>query len=162
MRRHIYILLLASLVLGCRKDCSSRIDNMKIHSVVNSTNSEPSQIKGWYYSEFQNGAINLAMEFDHYGAGELCDYYWENYPEINSIKIYCNKDLYFNKDTLAAGETLNDLFEIQKFEADFHISFLLSEKVSSNINYTDKFYTFSASISTNKNESFTSSCIVKK
>ncbi len=163
MKRQVYILILIILATGCRKDCARRVENMQMFPVVNSSTTEPSQIKGWYYSEFQNDKVNFTLEFDHYGAGELCDYYWENYPNQNSIKIYCNKDLYNNNDTLKAGQVLNKLFEIQKHEpGDFFISFLISEKESSEIHYPDKFYTFSASINTSKNEFFNDSCIIRK
>lgn len=162
MTRYICLLTMMITVYSCKKDCSMTIENMKLLPVVESENGEPSQIQGWYYSEFQDKAIHLSLEFDHYGAGEFCNYYWQNYPEVSSIKIYCNKDIYTNNDIFKAGEELKECFKIQTFENDFYIRFLVSEKTGLNIRLAESFCTFSASIITNKNELLADSCIVKR
>jgi len=163
MESRMYLIIVLIFICSCRKDYARRIDYMKIFPVVNTINAEPAQIKGWYHSEFQNDLINFTLEFSHYGGGEMCEYYWANYPDQNSIKLYCNKELYRNSDTIKAGQLLNDFFIIQKNETDnFYISFLISEKPNSNIIKTKEFYTFSAQITTSQNEIFIDSCIVKK
>jgi hypothetical protein len=135
---------------------------MDLFPVINTPNGESSQTRNWYYSEFQQGQTFFSMEFSISGAGEFCDYFWVNYPEQNSITISCNKDIYLRNDTLKSGSNLIDYFEVQKFEKNFFITFLISERLERRMIFTEQFYTFSASVNTSLNEYFTDSCIIKK
>ena len=145
-------------------DCYRRIGNLQLYSIVNTKTSECSAIEGWYYSEFQEGLLNFSMEFDHYGTGKfLCSLSWDNYPDEQSIKITCNRDVCTSDaDTIKAGLPLNDCFSTTKFEKNFFIEFLISEKKENNYKFNEQYYTFFATIETNKNELFKDSCIVKR
>ena len=163
MKKVILMFIVSTMLYSCWRECPSRVDNMQLYPVINTKTNEHSTIEGWYHSEFQDGLLNFSIEFGHYGAGEFCNYYWANYPDEQSIKIACNRDVYTaNSDTIKAGELLNSCFSITKFEKNFFISFLISEKPMSNYTFNEQYYTFFATIETAKNEIFEDSCIVKR
>jgi len=141
---------------------------MKLYSVINTQTAQHSEIKGWYYSDFQNGLLNFSMEFDHYIRGTTYpkNEFYDNYPDEKSINITCNKDIWAKSaDTIKAGQSLNDCFFITKFEDTkrFYIyGFLLSQKEENLYEFTEQYYTFFATIETDKNELFKDSCIVKR
>ncbi len=164
MKKIILIFIVSTMLYSClREECPRRVDYMELYPVVNTKTTEYSTIDGWYHSEFQNGLLNFSIEFSHYGAGEFCDYYWANYPDEKSFKITCNRDVYTaNTDTIKAGELLNSFFSITKFEKNFFITFLISEKQINDYIFNEQYYTFFATIETEKNEVFKDSCIVKR
>ena len=87
----------------------------------------------------------------------------ENYPDEQSIKISCNKDIFTNNaDTIKAGELLNSCFYITKFEKNLFFNFLISEEAQNNYKFSEQYYTFFVTIETDKNEIFKDSCIVKR
>ena len=172
MKKVIVVIIVLTVLYSCKKeDCYFGIANMKFYSIVNIKTSEHSAIKEWYHSEFQNGLLNFSMEFGHYvtntaGGTGNCNEFWDNYPDEKSIKIFCNKDIWTaNADTIKAGVLLNDCFSITKFEDEkkyYIYGFLISEKEENAYIFTEQYYTFFASIETDKNELYKDSCIVKR
>ena len=147
----------------CWRECPRRIYNMQLYPVVNTKTTKHSTIEGWYHSEFQYELLNFSIEFSHYGGAEFCNYYWDNYPDEQSIKITCNKNVYTaNDETIKAGELLNSCFTITKFEKNFFISFLISENLMSDYTFSEQYYTFFVTIETGKYEVFKDACIVKR
>ena len=169
MKRGVFVIIVLTLFYSCRDgDSFEGVSNMKLYSVINTVTNEHSDIKGWYHSEFQDGKLNFTMEFDHYvrGAYYPKNTYYDNYPDEESIKITCNKDIWTtNADTIKARQSLNDCFSITMFEdkSKFWIAgFLISEKEENMYEFPEQYYTFFATIETNKNELFKDSCIVKR
>ena len=172
MRNIIIIVIVLTTLCSCKKeDCYFGIANMKLYPVVNTKTSEHSKINGWYHSEFQKGLLNFSMEFGHYvtntaGGTGYCNEYWDNYPDEESIKITCSIDIFTtNAGTIKAGQPLNDCFFITKFESEknyYVYGFLISEKEGNEYKFSEQYYTFLATIETNKNEMFKDSCIVKR
>lgn len=172
MKRGIIIIIVLSILYSCKKgDCYHGISNMQFYSIIDTKTSEHSAIKGWYHSEFQNRLTNFAIEFDHYYKGNdggtgYCNNFWDNYPDEKSIIITCNKSICTsNADTIKAGQPLNDCFSITKFESEksyYVYGFLISENQENVYKFSEQYYTFFATIKTNKNELFKDSCIVKR
>jgi hypothetical protein len=172
MKRVIVIIVVLTILYSCKKgDCYFGIANMKLYSIVNTKTSKPSDIQDWYHFEFQNGLLNFSMEFSHYvtntaGGTGYCNEDWDNYPDEKSIIITCNKNIFTtNAETIIAGQSLNDCFSITKFESekDYYIyGFLISEKQEYIYKFSEQYYTFFATLETDKNEFFKDSCIVKR
>ena len=169
MKREIFAIIVVTLLFSCKEgDSYYGVSNMKLYSVINAQTAKPSEIKGWYRSEFQNGLLNFSMEFDHYVRGAIYpeNEFYDNYPDEKSINITCNKDIWTTStDTIKAGLSLNDCFSVTKFEdkKNFYIyGFLISEKEENMYKFTEQYYTFFATIETDKKELFKDSCIVKR
>jgi len=163
MKKVVIIIILLPLLYSCG-DYPLRVCNMHLYSIVNTKTSEPSTIKGWYHSEFQNELLNFSIEFGTDGIVQAwVDYYWDNYPDEQSIKITCNKDVCTtNADTIKAGQLLNNCFSTTKFEKNYDIDFLISEESNNDYEFSEQYYTFYVTIETSKNEIFKDSCIVKR
>ena len=169
MKREIFAIIVLILLSSCKGgDSYYGVSNMRFYSIVNTQTDKHSEIKGWYRSEFQNGLLNFSMEFDHYvrGATYPENEFYDNYPDEKSINITCNKDIWTtNADIIKAGQSLNDCFSITKFEDKKKIyiyGFLISEKEENMYKFTEQYYTFFATIETDKKELFKDSCIVKR
>ena len=173
MKKGIIAIIVLSLFISCFKygDSYHGVSNMRLYSVINTKTSRHSQIEGWFHSEFQSGLLNLSMEFSNYIRKEPGyppkNEYYDNYPDENSIIITCSSDIWSaNEDMIKAGQPLNDCFSITKFEDErkFYIyGFLISEREDNTYNFTERqYYTFFATIKTDKNELFADSCIVKR
>lgn len=160
------IILFSFLILsGCTGEltkCPIRLKDMKLFSVVNFKTNKTSEVKGWYHSEFQKDKINFTVEFSHYGAGEGCEYYWANYPDINSFKIRCNKDVIGETDTIQKGDVLNKMFSITTNESNFFLSFLINQIDVSKYKFNEQYYTFSLEFETSEKEIMVDSCIIKR
>ena len=164
MKKVFIIVIVLSMLYSCWVECPLRIVNMEVYSVVNTETSMRSTIEEWYHSEFQNELLNFSIEFGHYFiGGGPCNRYLANYPDEQSIKITCNKDVFtINADTIKAGQLLNRCFSITKFEKNLFFSFLISEKATNEYIFSEQYYTFFATLETEKNEIFKDSCIVKR
>ena len=157
------LILVIFIYSSCKKrKCSRTVKDMKIYSIVSYKTNEPvSGIPNWFHSEFQTGQLHFSIEFNHYGAGENCEYYWGNYPLENTIEIYCDKDIIAGVDTIQANEKLNEYFIIEKKEVDFWIAFLLSENTDKNMQLNSEYYTFNVKLTTDKGEKMQDECLVK-
>lgn len=149
------------LICSSCDDCTTRIDNMKIHSVVSNTTTEASSLSGWHHSEFQDGKLHFTLEFDHYTGG-TGDCSWFNYPLIETLELRSNRTLYTQSDTINAYKSLIDFFDIDVHDNDSRfITILLSEKAEFTFQYDKEYYTFTTRILTDDGLDMEDSCIVK-
>ncbi len=149
---------------SCETECTTRVDNMKIHAVVADTTTEAIYlIPGWYHSEFQDDQLNFSIEFDHYVGGQgRCNWVWENYPSVSTFQLSCSQTLYTETDTIFAFDPLTQYFNIETYEMkDQYVNFLITQKPDFTFLYHKEYYTFTATISTENNQDFEDSCIVK-
>jgi len=76
------LLLSFTIIVSCKSDCFTYINDVSIYSIVTEKNTEQvATVDGWYRSEFQTDKLNFSVEFD-YGvdvAGR-CEWKWGNFP----------------------------------------------------------------------------------
>lgn len=161
--KNILILLSVVIISSCSQDCSRRLENMKLFSSTTEQTTEiASIVMGYYHSEFQSENLSFTIEFDHFGAGEYCDYSWANYPLEETINITCDRQITFDGNTIPPNESLNNIFQIEKFETEsFFIAFLLKQNANLEVTFPSGNYTFAVSLETENGEIMENRCIVK-
>ncbi len=171
MKKYFILISLSLIFSSCLFEpypCAVKVVNFKLYPVVKHKTAEKSTIKGWYHSEFQNDNINLAVEFGYtYCEGhydQFKEYYAENHPIEKTIIITCNKNITNDIDTIKSGESLNDLFRITEYRnpvRDYYISYLISEKDSTDYHFNEQYYTFNVTLLTSDSISLHDSCIIR-
>lgn len=166
----VFIVLIISH--GCEIDadndleCPIFIHGIDFYGAKNDT-LQKEFIYNWKKTQYFNEEINFAIKLDVSGDPAYCgeNGFMDN-PTIDStIRIWCNKDLLYNTDTILAESNIIDFFNVYKFEDDIYKDegYLLSFKsiYYEQINFDTLFSIFCLELNTEKGIYFRDSCIVK-
>lgn len=160
MRIICNVTLIILLISSCSRDCERKVIEMRMKSITEEQTTEKAIIDGYYYSEFQNGTLNIEISFIHQGAGEFCDYNWVSYPLDNGLTIITQDTIMIGENKILPNESINDYLDIQNLEKNFLLKYLVTLKhdIQSPNSGT---YQFNGKLELNDGVVLRDSCIIK-
>jgi hypothetical protein len=120
--------LIILLLSGCSRNCEREVVEMYMRSITTEQTNEEAIIDGYYYSELQEGTLNIEISFVHQGAGEFCDYSWASYPVDNGLTITAQDSIMLGGDMIEPNEPINDYLDIQNLENNYTLKYLITLK----------------------------------